>query len=56
MAPGFLPLLLVNLYHREPGTLAVVIVIVAVVLVAELGYFERDFIEREIEQFERTVG
>jgi len=54
-AAGFLPLMLWNLYRREPNTLYAVLVLAAVVVVVELAYFERDRLEREVEAFEGGV-
>jgi len=47
-ATGFSVLLLYHLYSTERGTFYAVLLIAAVVLVAELLYFERTVIEREI--------
>lgn len=53
---GFLPLMLRNLYRREPHTFVMVVVIAVAVVVVEIFYFEREVLEREIEQVERVVG
>jgi amino acid transporter len=56
-AAGFFPLMLYNLYDREPNTFYMVLVVAAVVVVVELLYFERDRLEREVERFgDATVG
>lgn len=52
---AFFPLMLANLYGRRPGTFYAVVVIAVVVVGLELLYFERDYLEREVEQVERLV-
>ncbi|WP_255152812.1 APC family permease [Halorarius halobius] len=51
-ALAFFPLMLYNLYTREPNTFYVVLGIAVVVIAVELLYFERDIIEEEIKEFE----
>ncbi len=51
-ALAFFPLMMYNLYTREPNTFYVVFGIAAVVLAVELLYFERDVIEEEVEEFD----
>jgi len=53
---AFFPLMLYNLYTREPNTFYVVLGIAAFVLAVELLYFERDVIEEEVETFDSTVS
>jgi hypothetical protein len=48
--------MLYNLYTREPNTLYVVLVLAIVVLGVELLYFERDRLEREIDQFGQATA
>lgn len=52
---GFGPLLLGNLYHREPNTFYLVLLIAVTVITVELLYFERETIEREVEEFEHAL-
>jgi amino acid transporter len=52
---AFAPLMLYHLYRREPGTLVTVLVIAAAVVVAELLYFERAALRRELNAFEDDV-
>ncbi|WP_336034791.1 APC family permease [Halobacterium yunchengense] len=47
-ALGFAPLMLWNLYTREPGTFWMVLAVGAFVLGVELLYFEREALEREL--------
>ena len=54
-AAGFFPLMLWNLYNREPETFGMVVVIAVAVVAAEILYFERDVIKREVDEVERTV-
>ena len=54
-AAGFFPLMLWNLYNREPQTFGMVVLIAVVVVAAETLYFERDVIKREVDEVERTV-
>jgi len=51
-ALAFFPLMMYNLYTREPNTFYMVLGIAIAVLAVELLYFERDIIEEEIEEFE----
>ncbi|WP_096395138.1 APC family permease [Halorubrum trapanicum] len=56
---AFFPLMLFNLYTREPNTFYTVLGIAAFVLAVELLYFERDIIEEEVDAFDpptRIVG
>ena len=53
---AFFPLMLYDLYTREPGTFYTVLVVAAVVVAVELLYFERARLEREVEEFEEAVG
>jgi amino acid transporter len=55
-ASAFFPLMLYNLYSREPNTFYMVLGIAVVVLVVELLYFERDLLEEEVTEFEPDVG
>jgi len=55
-ALAFFPLMLYNLYTREPNTFYMVLGIAAAVLAVELLYFEHDFIEEEVTEFEPAVG
>ncbi|WP_251343755.1 APC family permease [Haloplanus halophilus] len=55
-ALAFFPLMLYNLYDREPNTFYMVIGIAAVVLAVELLYFERDLIQEEVVEFESGIG
>jgi amino acid transporter len=55
-AAGFLPLMLWNLYRREPSTFYMVFVIAAVVVAVELLYFKHETLAEEIEAFEETVA
>ncbi|MBV0923716.1 APC family permease [Halomicroarcula limicola] len=52
----FFPLMLFNLYEREPNTFYTVLVVAAAVVAVELLYFERGYLEREIEQIERSAN
>jgi amino acid transporter len=54
-AGGFAPLMLFNLYSREPGTFWMVLVLAAFVVGVELLYFERDVVEQELPDFEGGV-
>ena len=55
-AAAFFPLMLYNLYTRDPGTFYTVLAVAAAVLAVELLYFERDYLEREVEQVGGAVG
>jgi amino acid transporter len=48
-AAAFFPLMLWNLYNREPNTFYTVLVVTAVVVTVELLYFEREFLEEAVE-------
>jgi len=48
-AAAFLPLMLWNLYNREPNTFGTVLVVAAVVVTVELLYFEREYLEGAVE-------
>lgn len=50
-ALAFFPLMMYNLYTREPKTFSIVLGIAVVVIAVELLYFERDIIEEEIKEF-----
>jgi amino acid transporter len=52
----FFPLMLYNLYSREPNTFYMVLGIAALVVAVELLYFERELIEEEVEVFEPELG
>jgi amino acid transporter len=52
----FFPLMLYNLYTREPHTFYMVLGIAGLVLAVELLYFEREGIEEEVEAFEPELG
>lgn len=54
-ALGFAPLMLYNLYTREPNTFWMVLVLGAFVVAVELLYFERDALERELSDLEDGV-
>mgnify|MGYP000586772261 CR=1 FL=1 len=54
-AAGFFPLMLYNLYNREPNTFYMVLVVAAAVVAVELLYFERSYLEREVTRVESTV-
>ncbi len=47
---AFFPLMLYRLATEEPATFRVVLLVAAAVLAAELLYFERETLEREVEQ------
>ncbi|MFB6361973.1 MAG: amino acid transporter, partial [Halobacteriales archaeon] len=51
----FFPLMLYNLYNREPQTFYMVLGIASLVLAIELLYFEREVIEEEIEAFDPEI-
>ncbi|WP_302080559.1 hypothetical protein [Salinibaculum rarum] len=53
---AFCPLMMYNLYTREPNTFYIVLGIAVVVLAVELLYFERDIIEAEVTEFEPDPG
>ena len=55
-AAAFFPLMLYDLYTREPGTFYTVLVVAVVVVAVELVYFERGYLDREVEQIEEAVG
>jgi amino acid transporter len=52
---AFLPLMLWNLHARRPGTFYAVVAIAVLVVGVELLYFERAYLEREVEQLEGFV-
>jgi amino acid transporter len=52
----FFPLMLYNLYSRQPHTFYMVLGIAGLVLAVELLYFEREVIEEEVEAFESEFG
>jgi len=52
----FFPLMVYNLYTREPNTLYMVLGIATLVLTVELLYFERDVIEEEVDSFDPAIG
>jgi amino acid transporter len=54
-ALAFFPLMLYNLYSREPTTFYMVLAIAAVVVAVELLYFERDVIEEEVTEYTPEV-
>ncbi|EMA33685.1 APC family permease [Haloarcula japonica] len=54
-ALGFFPLMLQNLWTREPGTFYMVVVIACAVIAVEVLYFEREYLEREVARIEATV-
>jgi len=54
-ALGFFPLMLYNLYTREPNTFYMVLGIAVVVLTVELLYFERARLEEEVTEFKTDV-
>lgn len=54
-AAGFFPLMLYNLYSREPTTFYMVLVVAAAVVAVELLYFERSYLEREVTRVESAV-
>lgn len=54
-AVAFFPLMLYNLYTREPNTFYMVLTIAVVVFAVELLYFERDVIEEEVVEFTPEV-
>ena len=51
-AAFFSPLMLWNLYNREPNTFYTVLVVAVVVVTVELLYFEREFLEAAVERVE----
>ncbi|MFC6872753.1 APC family permease [Halobellus marinus] len=55
-ALAFFPLMMYNLYTREPNTFYMVLGIAVLVLAVELLYFERDIIEEEVTEFEPIPG
>jgi O-antigen/teichoic acid export membrane protein len=55
-ALAFFPLMLYNLYTREPNTFYMVLGIAAVVLAVELLYFERELLEEEISEFDVEIA
>ena len=55
-ALAFFPLMLYNLYTREPNTFYMVLGIAVVVFGVEVLYFERDLLEEEITEFGADVG
>jgi amino acid transporter len=54
-AAAFFPLMLWNLYTREPETFGLVVVVAAVVIAVELLYFEHERLETDIVQAEAAV-
>jgi amino acid transporter len=54
-ALAFFPLMMYNLYAREPNTFYMVLGIATVVLVVELFYFERDIIEEGVTEIKSEV-
>jgi amino acid transporter len=52
---AFFPLMLWNLFIREPTTFYMVVAIAVAVLAVETLYFERDAIEREVTSVEHTL-
>ncbi|MBV0901436.1 APC family permease [Haloarcula salina] len=52
---AFFPLMLYNLYSREPNTFYMVLVVAAAVVAVELLYFERSYLEREVTRVESAV-
>ncbi|MFC5368817.1 APC family permease [Salinirubrum litoreum] len=54
-AAAFFPLMLYNLYTREPNTFYTVLGVAVVVVAVELLYFERDTLEAEVTEFESDV-
>ena len=52
---AFFPLMLWNLFTREPTTFYMVVAIAVAVLAVETLYFERDAIEREVTSVEHTL-
>ncbi len=55
-ALAFFPLMMYNLYTREPNTFYMVLGIAVLVLAIELLYLERDIIEEEVTEFEPIPG
>ncbi|WP_424000107.1 APC family permease [Haloarcula salina] len=53
---AFFPLMLYNLYSREPNTFYMVLVVAAAVVAVELLYFERSYLEREVTRIESGVA
>lgn len=51
-AMAFFPLMLFNLYTREPNTFYMVLGLAVVVLTVEVLYFEREVIEENVQEFE----
>jgi amino acid transporter len=54
-ALGFAPLMIRNLYRREPETFWMVLAVAAFTLSVELLYFEREFIQQELTDFHDGV-
>jgi len=54
-ALGFAPLMVANLYDREPGTFWMVVVLAVLTVTAELLYFERDVIQHQLGEFEDDI-
>jgi amino acid transporter len=52
---AFFPLMLYNLYTREPNTFYMVLGIAIGVIAVELLYFERELIEEEVTEFDPAV-
>ncbi|WP_181684955.1 APC family permease [Halorhabdus salina] len=52
---AFFPLMLWHLARSEPGTFGTVVAVALGVLVVEVGYFERDWIVREIDAAEEAA-
>jgi len=51
-AAFFFPLMLWNLYNREPGTFYTVFAVAVVLVTVELLYFERDYLAAAVERIE----
>jgi amino acid transporter len=54
-ALAFFPLMLYNLYSREPNTFYMVLAIAVLVVAVELLYFEREYLQSEVESIESEV-
>ncbi|MCG1002219.1 MULTISPECIES: APC family permease [Halobacterium] len=54
-ALGFAPLMVNNLYNREPGTFWMVVVLAVLTVAVELLYFERDTIQHQLGEFEDDI-
>jgi amino acid transporter len=53
---AFFPMMLYNLYTREPSTFFMMLGISTFVLAVELLYFERDVLEEKVEAFDPSIG